>query len=678
MYEIRPESIKTFITANNIRLPRFQRKQTWDAKKNFELCISVFKNYPIGVSILSVDENKTKSVRWLLDGRQRRNALKLMYDDPENIYYWAQKFIKFRNGDQQFDLQEKYWAKVNEFLDAEVEEELQDIEDSTIIETDFDEIDFLDDIEIKEDVSTSVDLKDGLSLLFEIIRLCHSKTKKGTGFTLPFDFSKFDVKLPYVVIQDGQKILSSQRLKMFLNNYVIFCNQDSCDYTDETNFKRFIEDQFAININKPMDLYIHQNWKLFVERIDVLQRIDDLFSTQTIGLIEVKNLRPSDSQKIFNLINSQGSPLKAVEILSARPKWNLKIESPCAEVKQLVQELYRTQMDIIPDGVVRWDMAATFLRRLPKDNFVFKTFSSSTSDFEKELTMAFKCLSGIYVQGVTKIDVDNLADYPIKWETDIDALVIDIKNMLKVLESFSYFKFFKSWNVSIHAMTSDAIALDFLILSYNEWKKQNCPMGVNTATKNFQKYCFILWDRLIYEYICSLWKGSGDSRVHSDIISTNPARIVSTEKWLALLEEIYTTNKVNGHDVQYVYMRPILHHFYALSELAAPATANGYEIDHILPQSIINISSLKEKKEIVDNLFNLALLPKTENISKGNSKLCFIEDAWLKKQIKEYEFIEEADYASYSDVSNYKKLYAHRKIFFVDAFSKKRTHLLNN
>ena len=33
MYEIRPESLKTFITANNIRLPRFQRKQTWDAKK---------------------------------------------------------------------------------------------------------------------------------------------------------------------------------------------------------------------------------------------------------------------------------------------------------------------------------------------------------------------------------------------------------------------------------------------------------------------------------------------------------------------------------------------------------------------------------------------------------------------------------------------------------------------
>lgn len=46
MYEIRPESIKTFITDRNVRLQRFQRKQTWDEKKNFQLCISLFKEYP--------------------------------------------------------------------------------------------------------------------------------------------------------------------------------------------------------------------------------------------------------------------------------------------------------------------------------------------------------------------------------------------------------------------------------------------------------------------------------------------------------------------------------------------------------------------------------------------------------------------------------------------------------
>lgn len=41
MYEIRPESIKTFITDRNVKLPRFQRKQTWDEKRIFS-CVSAY------------------------------------------------------------------------------------------------------------------------------------------------------------------------------------------------------------------------------------------------------------------------------------------------------------------------------------------------------------------------------------------------------------------------------------------------------------------------------------------------------------------------------------------------------------------------------------------------------------------------------------------------------------
>ena len=96
MYEIRPETVKTFITDRNIKLPRFQRKQTWDEKKNFQLCISLFKEYPIGVCILSVENNNNKTVRWLLDGRQRKNALSLIYEDPENIYNWGKNLLDSR------------------------------------------------------------------------------------------------------------------------------------------------------------------------------------------------------------------------------------------------------------------------------------------------------------------------------------------------------------------------------------------------------------------------------------------------------------------------------------------------------------------------------------------------------------------------------------------------------
>lgn len=676
MYEIRPESLKTFITANNIRLPRFQRKQTWDAKKNFELCISVFKNYPIGVSILSVDESRGSSVRWLLDGRQRRNALKLMFEDPENVYYWAQKFIKFRNGDQPHELQEKYWDKVNEFLETEPEDEQMQEPEEVDAAIELESVDVPDEVELEEEESAEKDLKD-LALLFEIIRLCHNKSKKGTGFTIPFDFTKYNVKMPYNVVENGEPKLSSKKLRMLLNNYIATY---PIDFKEEVNFKHFIEEQCNVDINNAqLETYIHRTWPMMVERMELLQSIDNLFTNQTIGLIEVKNLRPADSQKIFNLINSQGSPLKAVEILSARPKWNLKIDSPSGEVKQLVQELYRTQMDIVPESVVRWDMAATFLRRIQGENFVFKKFDpASTSDFEKELTMAFKCLSGIYVQGVTKIDIDNLADHPINWETDIDRLVNDSKNMFKVLGSFPYFKFLKSWNVSIQDMTSDAIALDFFILSYNEWERQGCPMGSSAATKNFQKFCFKLWDRLIYEYVWSMWKGSSDSRVHGDIVSTEPQRVIATEKWVELLEGIYATNKINDRAVIYGYMQPILYHVYALRDLKAPSDASSYDIDHILPQILIKNSSLENKDEVQDNLFNLALLPKTENISKGGKRLTQIDDPWLKSQIKDYEFVDESDYSRFSDVSNYKQLFEHRKKYFLEALKDRRTYLLNN
>ena len=546
--------------------------------------------------------------------------------------------------------------------------------------TDANEINDLlpDEIDSSAEIETTANLKDGLTLLYEIIRLCHNRTKKGTGFSAPFDFTKFVSKLPYLINVDGQQKLSSKRLKMVLNNYTIYCKEEGIEYDVETSFFSFLNDSYGIESNSKLQSFIHLKWPLIVERIDILQRIDDLLSTQTIGLIEVKNLTPADSQKIFNLINSKGSPLKAVEILSARPKWNISIESPTGEVKELVTKLYKEQMDIVPEGVVRWDLAATFLRRFP-DNFIFKNFSTGATDFEKELTTAFKCLSGIFVKGVTKNDIDKLGDYNINWETDIDALVNDIKNILKLLETFSYFKFFKTWKTNIQTITTDGVAYEFLILMYNDWKKKGKPIGTSTETKSFQKNCFILWDRLVYEYVNLLWKGSSDSKIHNDLLSTSPINPIPKENWVNLLEEIFSTNRINEKAVSYSYMLPLLYHFYCLYQLAAPAASNyQYDIDHIIPQSLFKTSTLENKESIQDSLYNLALLPKTDNISKSNRKLKSIDDAWLKNQIREFEFITEDQYDDFSDVTNYKAMFEHRKKYFIEAFTEKRTFLLNN
>lgn len=114
-------------------------------------------------------------------------------------------------------------------------------------------------------------------------------------------------------------------------------------------------------------------------------------------MIEVKNLSPSDSQKIFNIINSEGEKLTAVEILSAKPTWNIKIENPSGNVLNSVKTLYKRIGSTVED-IVRWDLSATLISRLNNNtgNIILKKFSESKSDFEKEITLGFKILAGLY------------------------------------------------------------------------------------------------------------------------------------------------------------------------------------------------------------------------------------------------------------------------------------------
>ena len=109
MYEIFPKSLKEFIEDTSIKLPRFQRKATWDEKKRFELALSVFKNYPLGASILSKEMDESKNItEWLLDGRQRRDSIKMIYENPENLYVWAKKYLPIKNNESIDDLQRKF------------------------------------------------------------------------------------------------------------------------------------------------------------------------------------------------------------------------------------------------------------------------------------------------------------------------------------------------------------------------------------------------------------------------------------------------------------------------------------------------------------------------------------------------------------------------------------------
>jgi hypothetical protein len=681
MYEIRPETIKTFITDRAIKLPRFQRKQTWDDKKNFQLCISVFKNYPMGVCILSVDEEKGRTVRELLDGRQRRNALTLMYENPENIYLWAKKFIGFKNTDHPLEIHERFMTKINEYLEAD-DADLTDEE----INDDREEPNEVNDV---QEFYNPIDGKDGLELLFYIVEMVHNNYSHGTGFTRPFDFSQFAKKLSYIEsINNGKKYsLSGKNLKLFIDEYRNYCDASNYEYADEESFFTFVKNRSEVNSDseKALQVLIHQNWKNILARINLIDRIDGILNTSKIGLIEVKNLQPADSQKIFNIINSEGVKLTAAEILSAKPHWNRKIKNPSAQLVEATKELYRN-MGLTVIDVVRWDIPATLLSRFDH-NVIYKDLSwdskNQKTDFEKKLTLGFKILSGIYEKGVKKDDIEKFGtDKDIDWEADVESVINDLGIVIKLIEDYSYFSFLKSWKTSIMELTSDAIAMNFLLTAYFDWIRKNKTIGSNKQTKLFQKNCFIIWDRLIYEYVSRLWRGSSDSTIANNISAIGSKapmfEPVNKEEWTKLLKEIFDKSEVKGVDVSIALMKPILYHMYCLKEISAPDSKYSIEVDHIIPQSIFKGSSIKRNTIVQDNLYNLGLLPKNNNISKSDKKLTEIDDAWLKNQIKQYEFIEEKDYQKYSNINNYIDLFKKRKKIFDEAFTDCRDNLINN
>ena len=661
MYEIRPESVKSFIIDKNIRLPRFQRKQTWNEKKNFELCISLFKEYPLGVTIVNVENKNGINIRWLLDGRQRRNALVKMYEDPENIYLWAKKYIKFQNKSQPDEIKEMFWKMINEYVEYDEEEQDPDQSNESDNYSDNDNTVGIDnDSEIpSENIQSS-----GLDFLLDIILMIHNKKTNCTGFSKPFNLSKFVQKLPYIESNDGSQILSSKKLKTFIDQYRIEADTISPD-----TFYSFVDSRMNITNADNLKKYINEKWDQIKYRIYMIERLDSILTNSKIGIIEVKEILFADSQKIFNIINTKGEKLSAVEVLSAKPSWNIPINIADAPniMKCEVADFYQALGINVDNSIVKWDLPATLIKRIG-NNFILKSFdTSNTSDLSNILTYGFKLLSGIWENGIKKDDIDKLGkDKGIDWLYKYESLVKDLQTMLNVLESFSYFRFFKSWHTSIMELTNDSIALNFFIIAYKEWERKGKPSGSDSNTKPFVKNCFVLWDKLIYEYLTLKWKGSSDSKVANNIAELPSTdfvyKPVSTEDWLRLLEEIHDNYSVFGESITIKNMKPILYHFYCMKSIIGPDTDYGIEVDHIIPQEVFKNSSIDSG--VQHSLYNLGLLPKKENISKSNKRLNEITDSWLKLQIKQYEFIEEAEFNTYSNAANYQQLFeAHYELF---------------
>lgn len=714
MYQVKPETILTFLNDHTIRFPRFQRKQTWKAEQNFKLVISVFKTYPIGVTIINKQAFGSKSTRWLLDGRQRRNALLLMQQNPENIYNWSKKFFGLKNTDQLQDIKDKFWDKISDYLNDSDEDGYQETKTKAISEgksefffdgkrykvnqTDSNSEDdymgeFYDDSLVNDGSEESLSENNddsaeynrsiwgNLDELLFIIQTVHNLTNSKSGFTSPFDFKKQINNLSFAI--DGNKVLSGQKLTTFINEYLKNNFDNGITEIDERSFYEYMISRFPLDVQTAKTLYasIQKNWNHISNSIKVVEIIKNRLQEAIIGIIETQDITATDSQMIFMLINKEGTKLSAVEILSAKPAWNIVIKSPSREIEKHRQNLYNA-INTQVENTVRWDYPATFYDRIFELDFLFPKLSyDKNNELEKKLTLGFKILSGIYEKGIKKEDVDKLAlNKNISWESDIDMLIDELNLIGKILSDSSYFKYLKSWNQTFLEITSDAVALNFLFTIYFDFKRKDKPAGNSTKAKIFINNSIILADRLVYEYVTLKWRGSSDSKISQNIRSFTSLpekfEIIQDSYWLALNKNINDNFKIEDNYISFSIVKTLVYHIYSIKSLMG-SSINSIDVDHIIPQSLFDSSSIPNAENIKNALFNLCPLPSKENISKTNKKLKAIDDKWLIQQIENYSNIKREQFEAFSDIMKWQDLRTQRRAFFEEEFIKLKTELLN-
>lgn len=664
-YVIESEKVTNFIQDTKIKLPRFQRKGTWKDKQNFELAISIFQGYPVGVVII----NKEKKVSWLLDGRQRRNALKEMRENPVKLYEWAKKYLKFRQNFNEHEITRLFHSKVSSYLQAEdknneeyeedIEKEYEDIEESSFDKN---------------------DQANGLKILLEIILMVH-EVKNGTSkWENLFDFTEYFNKLKYVKIIEGEKRIDPVSLRSFLLEMSREYQRENDDVITKEFFINYYLDQIEISEEKITEFKnaVFNSWEYITNSIKTIDDSEQVFDEARIGVINLTNASPLDAQNIFSRINSGGTILKAEELLSAKPFWNVRYNVINENYKEEVRNLYK-KLGVYWDGtLVRWDAAAILISNIDKKGVFFDIYKEDNKLDIESVTLGFKLISAYFTKGISANHVTQLeTSKDIDWDASIKNFENDIKQVTDVLLNDKHFKILKNWNYPLNKMLGNAPTLEFITICYLNWIDKNRPIANSGEGKAFKRDAKVLLDKLIYEYSIRRWSGSSDSKVRFDIENwKDRLKIVPDDDWNDLITEV-SEGENKGNSVKVKTLIPIIYYFEVLRERLPEDKNEIHQIDHIFPQE-----KFKENRNIneayKDSLSNLIILTKQENNLKANKPLNEISDPSLKKSISNVSGIDESDFDKYSDISNFNKLIEQRLKFFKEVINKNRKTFLSN
>lgn len=676
-YRIEPLSIISFLDENRMKLPRFQRKATWDKKQNFELAISVFQDYPVGVVIV----NKEQNTSWLLDGRQRRNALQNMRNNPVVLYEWARNYIGFAKNSDDFTVKQEYWEKVEKYLSTEIENNIKETDEEYI-----DDVEIYDsqeeDIMVDENSFDSQKQRRGLTTLLNLILMVHQNKPSGSKWQQMFDFTNYFDRLKYAPQKNNGKVDA-----VLLRRFILEMIKDAEFANDGEVTKDYFIDYFCNNFTISDENIVKfknevdKRWDEISNSMVTINETEKIFAEARIGIIWLTNASPLDAQNIFSRINKGGTQLKAEELLSAKPYWNVEVQEKEHEVRELVAAMYATLDVSKPEAIVRWDLCATLISRIKDQNLIFDDYTNVKSGeiAMDKVTLGFKLISSFFEKGMSaKSVIDLEKNNNVDWNNDISVIVDDVNKICEILLATSFFKSLQAWKKPITKLLGNAIALEFLTIIWLDWKERGKPIVSSAELKAVQRDAIILFDRLVFEYATKVWRGSGDSKMSSDIKNWK-SRIVPINKddWQAFIkgacEGVY-----NGQNTTVKLLRPVIYYFYVLTDCLPLNQVNTeFDVDHIMPQELFK-DNIMVPKELKDSLCNLALLPKKDNISKKSKKLNEITDSWLKASIKMFTGILETEFDKYSDIMNMVDLKLKREELFLTAYDTNRDASLAN
>jgi len=683
----------------SIKLPRFQRKASWDEKKNFKLCISVFKEFPTGVMILN---STADGNYWLLDGRQRRSAFRKMIEDPVNIYEWAMKYIGFKPTSDHAEVSDLFWGKIEEYLQSDKATAMRTVNKKNVYEDGEKNRPEVKDEETEDDEASVYGLEEDLIFeggmhissfnteqqlqslitLLDLILMVHQKkNNKMSSWEQTFHLIEYFQFLPYYKNskKSGEKEpINRIELKRFMSDlYKALAEANTKEMISIDKIIDYYLIKYPVNENK-RERFINtmkQNEKAICDYIKTVHQADEIFGKAVVGIIKLNQVTELDAQNIFSLVNSGGTQLKAEELLSAKPFWNEVVETD-EHVLSHVRQLYRTIELDAPENIVKWDIPATLLSRIDKEHLIFKRYDESKANMNR-ITLGFKLLSAIHNGGISAKHVASFEKNDMEnWKEDVDEIVEDINDIIGALLATSYFKSLISWGKSVDDLLGNAIALEFIAILHKYWIELGRPRNSGQARLVFLRSALALLDRLIFEYSTKVWRGSGDSKLSTDMINYKERiKTVDSEDWLKFVtgaaEGFYNSAKTNVN-----VLTPVLYHFNAIDH-KKPICSVDYEfqVDHIIPQEKLKENSLINLNYI-DCLSNLSLLPKIGNTSKSSKLLNQLEPR-LREIVSEYTGIDQKDFEKYSTITenSMKSLIEHRKSIFIDTLERRITEL---